>query len=48
LAYNKIMQLIEEKMEADNWTALTPDSYYSYLTGLTDEEIIEFLQREDE
>lgn len=36
---NIIVALIEKKMEQDEWTALTPDSYASYLFNLTDEEI---------
>jgi hypothetical protein len=40
---NKIVLLIEYKMMNDNWTALTYDSYSSYLFRLTNEEIIEFM-----
>lgn len=40
---NIIVKLIDEKMKADNWTAETPDSYYSYLMNLTNEEIFTFV-----
>ena len=38
---NIIIKLIEKKMGKDDWTALTPDSYYSYLFQLSNEDIIE-------
>jgi len=38
---NIIIKLIEKKMEKDDWTVLTPDSYYSYLSRLSNEDIIE-------
>ncbi len=38
---NIIVELIEEKMKKDNWDALTPDSYASYLFQLSNEEIMD-------
>ena len=38
---NIIIKLIEKKMKKDGWTALTPDSYASYLFQLSNEDIIE-------
>jgi hypothetical protein len=41
---NVIFDLLEELMEKDNWHAYTPDSYYSYLARLTDDQIVEYLK----
>ncbi len=45
---NIIVKLIREKMEKDNWDADTPESFAAYLFDLTDEDIIEIVEKEIE
>jgi hypothetical protein len=44
---NRVILLIQYNMMKDNWSAWTPDSYYSYLFKLDDEEIKNFQEKED-
>jgi hypothetical protein len=44
---NRIQLLLEYKMMKNDWSAWTEDSYASTLWNLTDDEILEFMQKDD-
>ena len=46
--HNKVTLLIEYKMMNKDWSAWTEDSYASELAGLTDDEILDFMNKSED